>query len=279
MLRAELLKLTTTAAPRTAIGIGAVGLILTQLAFVIILPLLAAGRIGPGRQALGNDFPVVDLTTVAAQTSALSPLGDYAGGGGSIGVAAIAVTLLGVLAGTGDYRFGGIVTTALAQPKRGRILIDKAAAAGIAGLLTGGAYAAISMVMLLITLAVQGTAWALDPLSVGAFLTRSVVAVGCLVVIGLAVGILARNQLFGVLTMLGILVLEPIIQAIARLSFGELPFWAQLSPLSLANSVISGGHLDAGQTGLSLPVALGSLIALTGTTLAAAALALERRDI
>ncbi|PRY64635.1 hypothetical protein B0I08_11219 [Glaciihabitans tibetensis] len=188
------------------------------------MPALASGQIGPGAAALGDDFPTLDLSTASGQLSALNPLGT-ASGGGSIGIAVITIVLLGVLAGTSDYRFGGIVTTALAQPRRGRILTAKAAAMGIVGLLTGVVFAVVSLAALLATLVLTGTP----------------------------------------------LVVEP---SVAQLVTGVLPVWAELLPLSLATSVIG-----TGASGLSLPLAGGVLIALTGVDLAAAGVALRRRDV
>lgn len=272
MFRAELRKLTTTSAPKVALAVGAGGLILTQLVFVTVMPMLASGQIGPGAAALGDSFPTVDLGSAAAQLATLSPLGSSTAG--SIGIAVIAVVLLGVLAGTGDYRHGGIVGAALAQPRRGRLLLAKAAAAGVAGLITGLAFALVSLLILLGTLAVLGVPVALDPLQIGGVLARGTGAVAALTVLGLAVGMLARSQLAGVLVMLAILLLEPIVQSIAQLISGALPVWAQLLPLSLANAVIG-----AGEFALSPAVAAAALLALTGGALALAALAFNRRDI
>lgn len=273
MLRAELLKLTTTPASKIALAVGAGGLLVTQLLTVTLLPALASGQIGPGKEVIGDDIPTGDFATSAGQLGALSPLGP-SGGSGSIGIAVIAIVLMGVLAGTSDYRFGGMVTTALAQPSRVRILAAKAAAAGVAGLVTGAVLAAISTTTLLITLGIAGTPLAIEPAVLAAVLARSVVAIACLTVIAVAVGMLARSQLTAVLVMLGILLFEMIVQSIAQLIVGTVPVWAQLMPLSLTNAVIG-----AGTAGLPLPAAAPALLALTVLALTLAAHALRRRDI
>ena len=273
MLRAELLKLTTTSASKIALAFGAAGLIVTQLVSVTLLPALASGQIGPGAEAIGEDVPALDLVTSAGQLTALSPLG-APGGAGSLSIAVLAIALMGVLAGTSDYRFGGIVTTALAQPSRVRMLMAKAAAVGVAGLVTGAVFAIVSTATLLITLGIAGTQLAIEPTVIAAVLARSVLAIACLTVIWLSVGVLARSQLAGVLVMLGLLVLEMIVQSIAQLIVGSMPTWAQLLPLSLTNAVIG-----TGASGLSLPVAAAALLALTAIALTLAALALRRRDI
>lgn len=272
MYRAELLKLTTTTAPKVALGIGAGGLVLTQLLYVTLIPALASGLVGPGADVLGDELPALDLTVAAGQLSALNPLG--AAGAGSLGIAALAVILMGVLAGTSDYRYGGIVTTALAQPRRGRLLLAKAAAAGTAGVITGAVFALVSLAMLAGTLAVLGVPLALDPILILTVLLRSTGAIGALAVLGLGVGMLARSQLAGVLVMLAILLLEPIVQSVTQLITGTLPVWAQLLPLSLANAVIGTSDF-----GLSPAGAAPALLALTGVALALSALALRRRDL
>ena len=122
MFRAELLGLTTTTATKVSALVAVIGLILTQLMFVTVLPALARGDIGPGAEALGADLPVLDLTSPAAQLDAINPLGASMGGG-SIGIALLAIVLLGTLAGTSDDRYGGMVGAALASPRRGRICL------------------------------------------------------------------------------------------------------------------------------------------------------------
>lgn len=273
MLRAELLKLTTTSASKIALAVGAGGLIVTQLISVTVLPALASGQIGPGPDVLGDVIPPLELVTSAGQLAALSPLGAPVGAG-SIGIAVIAIVLMGVLAGTSDYRFGGIVISALAQPSRVRILMAKAGAAGVAGLVTGAVFAVVSTATLLITLGIAGTPLAIEPVVMAAVLARSMFAIACLTMIALAVGILARSQLTAVLTMLGILLFELVLQSIAQLLVGSMPTWAQLMPLSLTNAVIGTSAAE-----LSVPAAAAALVALTGLALTLAALALRRRDI
>lgn len=273
MLGAELLKITTLPASKIALAVGVAGLMATHFLTVLLLPALASGQIGPGPEALGGAIPTPDLQTAAGQLALLGPLGTN-DSAGSLGIAVIAIVLMGVLAGTSDYRFGGIVTTALAQPKRLRILAAKAAAAGVAGLVAGAVLAVAASATLLLTLAFAGTALAIEPAAAVAVLLRSALAVACLTIIALAVGIAAKNQLAAVLLMLGLLLLEMIIQSVAVLIAGSMPLWAQLMPLTLCNAVIG-----TGPAGISTPVASAALLALTGTALAIAALALHRRDI
>lgn len=273
MLRSELLKITTTTAPKIALGVGAGGLILTQLISVSVLPALTSGRMGAVPAELRDAIPALDLVTSSGQLAALSPLG-ASGGSGSLGIAVIAIVLMGVLAGASDYRFGGIVAAFLAQPNRVRVLMAKAGAAGVAGLVTGALFAVVSTATLLGTLWVLGIPIAIEPLVMAAVFSRSMLAIACLTIVGLAVGILARSQLAAVLVMLGVLLLELVVQSIAQLIAGSMPVWAQLLPLALTNAVIGTGESD-----LPLPVAVAALLGLTVITLALAATALRRRDV
>ncbi|AWB85402.1 hypothetical protein [Mycetocola zhujimingii] len=274
MIRAELLKVTTTRATKAAIGVGIAGLIATQVTLVTVLPALASGAIGPGREALGDDLPAFELTSAAAQLAAVSPLGSSTGAG-SIGIAVLAVLMLGVLAGTTDYRFGGIVPTALAEPRRGRILAAKVGAMAIVGAVVGVAYAVVSVATLLISLTLAQTDLAVSIPDLLGVLGRGALVVPLLGLLGLAIGILARNQLGGVLITLGVLLFELIAQATIQLVTGSLPVWAQLMPLSLGQAAVSPGVAG------SIPplIAVAALAALIAVVTAAAGAAMRSRDI
>ncbi|HXH34478.1 MAG TPA: hypothetical protein VNJ54_08720 [Plantibacter sp.] len=274
MFRAELLSLVTTTATKVSAVVAVAGLVITQLAFVTLIPALASGEIGPGAEALGSDFPVVDLASRAVQLDALNPLGASMGNG-SIGVALLAVALLGVLAGTSDDRYGGIVGAALASPKRSRIVIGKAGAVALVGATLGLILALTSLAALVITLVAAGTPFVLGFGDIASRVGLGILAVTTLAVIGLAVGLIVRTQLAGVLTMLGILVLEPIVVSSVQLvTAATPPLWTQFLPIALAQNVI-----HAGTGPLSASVAIGALLALTVVASAAASAALTRRDI
>lgn len=273
MIRAELLGLVTTTATKVAALTAAIALLITQATFVFFLPALERGDIGPGAAVLGDDLPSIDMSTAAAQLDALSPLGASAGGG-SLGAATLAVTLLGVIAGTSDFRFGGIVAAALAAPRRRRLMVAKAAATGLAGLIVGAALSAVSAITLLGTLAVAGIPLAVDPLAAVGVLARGAVAVACLILIGLGIGMIVRNQLSAVVLMLALLLLEPIVQTTAQFVAGSLPGWTQLMPVALAQTAIG-----TGASALPPGIAVVALLAVTGITLSAATAVLQRSDL
>lgn len=273
MYRAELLGIRTVRATTVAALVAVLGLIVTQLTFVTLLPALARGDVGPGAAALGDDLPSFSLTTAAEQLGALSPLGASTGGG-SLGVVVIAVALLGVLAGTSDFRFGGIVGAALASPRRERILVAKAAATATVAAVIGLALVVVSLVTLAVTLSASGIPIVIDVAAAAGVLARGVLVVVLLALLGLAIGVIARNQLAGVLVMLTILIVEPVIQATAGLIAGTAPAWSQFLPVALAQAAVG-----VGPAVLSPAIALVALAVLIGIVLVTAAVALRRRDI
>ena len=272
MFRAELLNLVSTTSAKLTAALAVAGLLATQIIFVSLLPAILRGDI-EGAEGAADELPGFDLAAPATQLDALNPLGASMSGG-SVGIAILAVAILGVLAGTGAFRFGGIVTAALAAPRRGRIVAAKAGASGIVGLVLGAALVVVSAVVLLITLAVSGTPIALDAAEAAALAGRGVFAVACLVLIGLAVGLLTRSQLGGVLVVLTIMITEPIIAAVAGLTTGSFPLWTQLLPVALTHATIG-----AAPTSLSPLTAGAVLLGITVVALGAATVAVQRRDI
>ena len=274
MIRAELLGLVTTTATRVAAAVAVLGLLLTQLTLVTLLPALAAGTVGPGAAELGVDLPVLDLASAAAQLDQLNPLGG-AMSGGSIGLALVAVVLLGVLAGTSDDRSGGVVGAVLASPRRTRLVLAKAAAVGLGGLAVGVLLSLTALATLLGTLAATGTPVVAAPGDIAAALARGALAVAGLALIGLAVGILCRTQLAGVLVMMAVLVAEPVVAGLAQLvGDGGAPGWTRFLPVALVQSVVR-----AEPAGPGAGIAALGLVALVAALLAAASVALSRRDV
>lgn len=270
MLRAELLKLTTTASTKTAILIAVVGLIATQLAFTLLLPSLSES--GAAGAEVTAELPVIDLGLADTQLAALNPLGASLGAG-SIGVVVLAVAVLGVLAGTSDFRFGGIAGAALAEPRRARIVIAKVGATTVIGAAAGVTLAAAAFLTLIVALFVDTAPLTATLPQIVGLLGGGVLAVIFLSLIGLAVGLILRSQLVAVLVMLSALVLEPVLLSIVQLATGTLPAWAQLLPGSLSQAVLgTGGALNPA-------TALGALTALTALLLGAAAMTLRHRDL
>jgi len=274
MIRAEILKLRTVTGTWIAVGIGAVGLLLTQVLAVTLIPALAAGAIEGAD--VGAELGGIDPGSLAFQAASLNPLGSAIGSTGSIGIASIVVMVLGLLVATTDYRFGGLVTTALAQPRRLRILGGKIGSTALASAALAVLFVVICLGTLLITTTLSPTIEFVVPVAqVLGIVARSVAVIVLLALLGLAIGVLVRSQLAGVLVVIALLILEPIVQSIVQLVTGGVPFWAQLLPLSLGQAAIADGSSGA----LPAVIALPALCAIVLIVTAAAGAVLRRRDL
>jgi ABC-2 type transport system permease protein len=274
MLRAELLKLRTVTSTRVALAVGVGGLLLTQVLLVTLLPAMANGSVFADEPGLREELGIIDTGSTAFQVSALNVLGT-GGAGGSIGIATIAVIALGLLVGTTDYRHGGIVGTALARPRRFHILGGKIAATAASGAALGILFAAISLTVLLISVAVTPAPLAVSALDMAGILARGILITVLLALLGLGIGILVRSQLAGFLTVGALLLGEPILQGLVQLFTGTLPTWVLFLPVSLAHF----GMMDDASAALSPVVALIALAAIVTAVLGAALVALQRRDL
>jgi len=275
MLRAELLKLRTVGSTWVALIVGAAGLLVTQVLLVTLLPAIANGTAFAGEAGISDGLGPMDTASAAFQYGALNVFG-ASGAGGSIGIATIAVLALGVLAGTTDFRHGGIVGTALARPRRWSILGGKVAATAVAATVFGVVLSAIVVAVLLVTVWTGGGGLALSAADIASSLLRGIVSVVLLALIGLGIGVLVRGQLAAFITVGAVLVAEPVLQGIVGLVAGGVPFWARLLPVSLAQA---GTADPATSAGLPPVVALIVLGGIAAAVVAGAGAALRRRDL
>jgi len=275
MVRAELLKLRTVTGTWVALAIGVLGLLLTQVLTITVLPAIASGVI-PGAD-IGDELGNLDPGSLGFQVAALNVLGGGGNSLGSVSITAIVVLILGLLVATTDYRFGGIVSTALAEPRRWRILGGKTAATAVTAALLGVVLSVICLGTLLVSTAVlPGVDLVVPAPDIAFTLMRGIAVVVLFALLGLAIGTLVRSQLAGVLVVIALLFVEPILQGLAQLLTGAVPLWAQLLPLSLGLSAIAGA--DAG---LAIPpaVALLALAGIVALLLGLAGTVLRRRDL
>ncbi|GAA1139464.1 hypothetical protein [Nesterenkonia lutea] len=268
MIRAELLKLTSTRAPKIAAAVGILGVAATQLAAGWLLP--AISHLDPDLDA---SVAEMSTSTAESQLLAMNVLGGGSMSSGSVSIGLVAILLLGALLATSDFKHGGIVTTALAAPRRGRIVGAKVAATALAVLLTGLGYALV-----------QGFLVAVAPSTIGAggiaaswwevadVLGRGVLTLIPLGILGLAAGILIRSQSATFLVLIGAAVADVTLGAILSV----IPATAELSsytPLALVSTASGpGGGLGAG-------LALGILTMMALAAAGAAWVTLRRRDL
>jgi ABC-type transport system involved in multi-copper enzyme maturation permease subunit len=165
LARIELRKLVTTPALYASLGLMAALSIAGVLSGILL-----AGR--SGTPALGTPANVGKTLSVAAVTSMI-------------------MLVLGVLATAGEYRHRTIVSTVLAEPGRGRILLAKlgvlAGLGIVAGTLTFGLALAIATPMY----AARGVGHL--PVDVAEMWLGAALASGCFALLGVALGALTRN--------------------------------------------------------------------------------------
>ncbi|MBD7950111.1 MULTISPECIES: hypothetical protein [Oerskovia] len=296
MFRAELLKLRTTRTP-WALGVVALaGMVLVQ-ALTIVLPRVLSSLEGMGGGAtvglqaspemtadLAPDLgSLTDLGAAPVQRAMLDLLGNGPAGSGSAGVSVICMLLLGVLAVTTDFRTGGIVPTALVVPSRLRVLAGKAGATAVVALVIGAALAVLTALGLLA--AVASTPGA--QLMVGAGDVLGVWGRGLLVLVlfawlGLGIGTLIRGQVAAILVVVGLVVVEPLIQAAVVLLSGgtsSAAAWLPLGLGSLASTGQSATSVLGGLAPLGVGVAVLGLAAWVAVALGSGAVTFRRRDL
>lgn len=201
--------------------------------------------------------------------------------GGQFSPLCLGAVLLGILAVTSEYRHGGIVLAALAEPGRTRFLAAKAGALTV--VLTGLALllCLLTTAVLLVAVLGQGARVEVAASDVLAMMLRSLVAAVGFGLAGIGLGFLVRAQTPALLLAFGVMLAESVLRPLARLvTDGFTP--ADLLPYGLAQD--AAGVTDAmplvpGLTGISPAVAVLTVAAWAAVLIAAGALALCRRDI
>jgi ABC-2 type transport system permease protein len=243
LVSTELLKLRTTRAAYVVAGF--------VLLITVAVPLVGALLAGSG------DIAPLRATDLADMLRGPVPL------------AGAAVLLVGLLAAAGEFRHHTIVTTRLASPEPGRVLVAKLITMAAVGLVAG-----FVMVALMLTEASVLFPWknvAFEPF------TGDVVRVACAVpfimalhgVFGVAIGSLLRNTAAAVgATLVWAFVIEGIVPVVTR-----SPGIVDWLPTGLVTQALQS-HTPDGQL---VPLAAGALLLIYGAALVAATAALDRR--
>ncbi|MBP1326609.1 hypothetical protein JOF28_001841 [Leucobacter exalbidus] len=271
MFRAELLKLSTIRSTQIAAFIGIVGIALTQGLMFWFVPALTLGLIDVPADI---GLPAFDTGSHAFQIAALN-LVSGGSGSGSLSLALIAIVSIGVLAATTDYRFGGMATAALAQPRRVNILAGKVAATALIVAIIGVVYALVSVGVLWLATQTAQEALVISGGDILSAAARSIAALALLSLAALAVGLLVRSTLAAFLVVIGVVTIEPIIQGIGMMT-GSAAGWMQWLPLALAQTAAGDFAAAPGPNPLT---ALGMLAAGTLVLLVIAGAVLRRRDL
>ncbi|WP_435738262.1 hypothetical protein V5D56_06640 [Cellulosimicrobium sp. PMB13] len=289
MYRAEILKLRTTRAAWVVGGVALAGMLLVQ-GFLVALPrvLGSLGSLDGAASGLPADLApdlssLADPTQAAFQRTVLDVLATGGGSGGSTGITAVCMLLLGVLAVTTDFRTGGIVPTALVQPSRVRVLAGKAGATATVALVVGVTLAVVSAAGLLVAIATTpGARLELSPAEVLGIWGRGLVVLVLLAWFGLAVGTLVRHQVGAVVTVGALALVEPLVQAVVTLLSGGQSAAASWLPLGLASLATTGqgaAELLGGSAPFGVAAALAGLCAWVVVLLGSGALSFRRRDL
>jgi ABC-2 type transport system permease protein len=249
LVKAELLKVRST---RLWIGmaVGAVGL--TGVSTILFLALANSAN----AQANGI-HPIVtteDLRTLVFQAS---------------GTLAFVLVLAATMA-TAEFRYGTASGTYLAVPSRMRVISAKSIAAAIVGLLYGVAAAAMTVLIAVIWLGIDGRSIPVGASVIGAIGQEGLrCAYGAALAVG--VGAALRSQLVAILGLLGwLFIVEP-------LGVALLPRFAKFMPFAGVGGAFGHGNESAALFGWAGSLALAVVWVVS---IWASAVSLERtRDV
>jgi ABC-type transport system involved in multi-copper enzyme maturation permease subunit len=161
---------------------------------VAILLLAAAGLTALGVFVEGISSTVAELAQDDQQRTLL--------GAGSSGAVLLA-TFAGVLAVTGEFRYGTIRPTLLVQPRRRVVLAAKLVVAGLTGLLFGAVCIALSLGAGLLILSARGVDAMLSGTEAAGLVAGTIAAAALSALLGVAIGTLIRNQVGAVVAVVG----------------------------------------------------------------------------
>lgn len=291
MFRAEMLKLRSTRSP-WVIGIVAVaGAALVQ-ALTILMPRVlqgldafaaSTGSAGPSADLMPELGALTDVGDATVQRGMLDLLGNGPSGTGSVGVVTLCLLILGALAGTTDFRTGGIVPTALVVPSRTRILLGKATATAVAALVIGVALALVSALGLATAvLTAPGAELAVGADEILGIWARGLGVLVAFTWLGLGIGVLVRGQVAAIVVVVALAFVEPMVQAIvALLSAGgsSAMSWLPLTIGALASAGQGAGGMLGGAETIGVAAALAGLAAWVAVVLGSGAVTFRRRDL
>jgi ABC-2 type transport system permease protein len=194
LIRIELLKLHTTPAAWISLV-----LTLTLTVISVFTTVLLAGR--PGTPPLGSIANVSKVLAVGALTS-------------------IVMVILGIMISASEDRHRTSLSTYLAEPRRGRVLIAKMLTAGGLGALGGAATFALALTVAIPVYASKGVHHL--PVDIGALWLGTTLITACYGLLGVAIGALTRNTVTAVIgaliwvAVIELAVLQPLLPSIAK---------------------------------------------------------------
>jgi len=208
-----------------------IGVALTSAAFSVLVGATSGRSLGGGAAGPGVGDPA---TVRSIYTAGLS-------------VAYLFALALGVISMAGEYRHQTMTATALATPRRLRIVTSKLIAVAAVGLMYGLAAVAAGVLAGAPVIAARGGRVRLTTDDVPRTLLLSVLAVALWAVVGLGVGTLIRNQVLALLLAIGIAwIAEPILSfALNALHAGQVArFLPSQATSALVQPVTNGGGVQ-----------------------------------
>lgn len=188
-------------------------------------------------------------------------------------IGALFAALAGAISITAEFRHGTIRPTLLTTPDRARVLVAKATAAAIIGLLLGLLAAGLVAAIGSIGLAARGIPIALDAGDFTQMIAGGAAGAAVWAVLGSGLGAILRGQVGAVVGLCVWLLL------IENILIGNVPSAGKYAP-GAGDGALAGLMPDAGSSTLLAPIA-GALLLVGYAALCATAglAAIERRDI
>ncbi|BCJ69455.1 hypothetical protein [Polymorphospora rubra] len=225
MIASELLRVRFSLAARIILVLAIaetvfIGLLFTFLPSLIDGLVALNGVIPNATQADQLDADQLDalnLSTPAIQEVLIDLLGNS---GTGIGFPAIAALLLGALTITTEQRRGSLTVSALAEPRRARLLLAKLTALALTVVAAAFVLIVVRGLMLTAGLAVQGEPFLLDTAAVFGLWGRGALTLVLYAGVGFAVGLLARSPVAVILVLGSMIIVESIVRPITLLIFG-----------------------------------------------------------
>lgn len=256
LIRSEMLKLRTT---RLWWGLllGLVGLVALN---VLPAALLAGQDFGPG---IPSSPPLDQIAGLQAVYGA-----GYQSG-------YLIALVLGIIIGASDRRHGTATQTFLATPSRGRIIVAKMVVAALAGLLYGLVCELVTVAVAAPVVLAKNADLSLDNADVLRSIALGVPGIALWGVIGVALGILLRNQIAAILVAVSYIFLGDFLVS-GALSLLDLDVAARFTPNNASSAVVgafTGFELLEWWAGILVLLGYGIVIAVLGWVIG------RRRDI
>jgi ABC-type transport system involved in multi-copper enzyme maturation permease subunit len=194
LVRIELLKLRTTPALSVAL---ALAFLLTVTS--VLTTILLAGQ--PGTAPLGSVENVSHVLAIGVVTS-------------------FSMLILGVMLSAGEDRHRTSLSTYLAEPRRGRVLVAKLLTAALVGTVGGAVVFGLDLAIALPVYAAKGVHHL--PVDVASLWTGTTLLTACFGLLGVALGALTRNTVAAIIgalvwaAVIELAVLQPLFPSLAK---------------------------------------------------------------